>query len=347
LQGLDEEIASPTFWDDPKRAREKVAQANIHKSVLRPLNALSSMADDLGVMFEFLSEESDPKARESAIAEIEDALVKAEAAGAKLEMQSLLNGKFDGNNAYVTIHAGAGGTESCDWADMLYRMYSRYCESAGFECEMMDYQAGEEAGIRGLTMLVKGEWAFGYFRAERGIHRLVRISPFDANKRRHTSFASLDVLAEIGEADEAPIDETQLRIDTFRSSGKGGQHVNTTDSAVRVTHIPTGLFVACQAERSQHKNKSKAMKMLAAKLYELEQDKKRKDLERFYGPKGDIAWGSQIRSYVVQPYTLVKDHRSGHETGNINAVFDGAIQPFIEAYLKSAAMKEMNKGGSE
>lgn len=343
---LEEEATGASFWNDPKKAREKVAQTNLQKAVLRPFNAFSSMTDDLEVMYEFLGAETDAKAREAALIELDAALQKAEEAGQKLELQSLLNGKFDGNNAYVTIHAGAGGTESCDWADMLYRMYGRYCEQAGFEYEVLDYQAGEEAGIRDVTLLVKGEWAFGYFRAERGVHRLVRISPFDANKRRHTSFASLDVLAEIGEEDETPIDETELRIDTYRSSGKGGQHVNTTDSAVRVTHIPTGLFVACQAERSQHKNKSKAMKMLAAKLYELAQDQKRREMERFYGPKGEIAWGSQIRSYVMQPYTMVKDHRTAYETSNVSAVMDGALQPFIEAYLKTSAMKEAGKGGA-
>lgn len=344
LEGLEAEASEATFWNDPKKAREKVAQTNLQKAVLRPFNSFSAMTDDLEVMLEFLGAETDAKARETTITEIEAALVKAEEVGQKLELQSLLNKKFDGNNAYVTIHAGAGGTESCDWADMLYRMYSRFCEQSGFEWEVLDYQAGEEAGIRDVTMLVKGEWAFGYFRAERGVHRLVRISPFDSNKRRHTSFASLDVLAEIGEEDEMPIDPTELRIDTYRSSGKGGQHVNTTDSAVRVTHIPTGLFVACQAERSQHKNKDKAMKMLSAKLYELQQDQKRREMERFYGPKGEIAWGSQIRSYVMQPYTMVKDHRTSHETSNVNAVFDGELQPFIEAFLKASAMGKVGKG---
>lgn len=341
---LEEEAAAATFWNEPKKARDVLAQTNLQKAVLRPYDTLNGVVGDLGVMFEFMGAEQDAAGREQALVEIEETLVKAETAGRRLELQSLLSGKFDPNSAYLTLHAGAGGTESCDWADMLFRMYMRYCDVAGFEYEILDYQGGEEAGIRDVTMLVKGEWAFGYLKAERGVHRLVRISPFDANKRRHTSFASLDVLAEIDEETDYQLDETQLRIDTFRSSGKGGQHVNTTDSAVRVTHIPTGIFVACQAERSQHKNKSKAMKMLAAKLYELTQDEKKKEMERFYGPKGEIAWGSQIRSYVLQPYTMVKDHRTSHETGNVQAVFDGGLQPFIEAYLKSTAIKEVAKG---
>jgi peptide chain release factor 2 len=249
----------------------------------------------------------------------------------------LLGDRLDGNNAYLTFHAGAGGTESCDWAEMLLRMYRRYLEARGFEIEVLDFQPGEEAGIRNVSMLVSGAYAYGYAKAERGVHRLVRISPFDANKRRHTSFASLDVVAEISDDIEVEIKESDLRVDTYRSSGAGGQHVNKTDSAIRLTHIPTGIVVACQAERSQHKNRSKAFSMLRARLYELKQDEQRKDMERFYGEKGEIAWGSQIRSYVLQPYTLVKDHRTEYETSNVNAVLDGDIQGFIEAYLKQQA----------
>jgi peptide chain release factor 2 len=261
-------------------------------------------------------------------------------------MQSLLGDRLDGNNAYLTFHAGAGGTESCDWAEMLLRMYRRYLETRGFEIETLDYQPGEEAGIRSVSMLVSGAYAYGYTKAERGVHRLVRISPFDANKRRHTSFASLDVVAEISDDIEVEIRESDLRVDTYRSSGAGGQHVNKTDSAIRITHIPTGIVVACQAERSQHKNRSKAFSMLRARIYELKQDEQRKDMERFYGEKGEIAWGSQIRSYVLQPYTLVKDHRTEHETSNVNAVLDGDIQEFIEAYLKQRAEARNRRRGA-
>ncbi len=249
-------------------------------------------------------------------------------------MRALLSGKFDANNAYLSLHAGAGGTESCDWNAMLYRMYCRYCENRGFELSVLDYLAGEEAGIKSVTFLVTGPYAYGYLKAERGVHRLVRISPFDANKRRHTSFASLDVVAEVDDDIEIEIDENDLRVDTYRSSGAGGQHVNKTDSAIRLTHIPTGIVVACQAERSQHSNRNRAMKMLLAKLNELEMDKKRKEMEKFYGEKGEIAWGRQIRSYVLQPYTMVKDHRTEVETGNTQAVLDGEIDLFVEAYLK-------------
>jgi len=301
---------------------------------LKPFLALASNLQDVEIMLELASGESDEAQKQHAFGEASATLEKSEKAFKQLELQSLLSGKLDLNNAYVTLHAGAGGTESCDWADMLFRMYHRYCEDQGFEIEIMDYQPGEEAGIRSVSFLVSGAYVYGYLKAERGVHRLVRISPFDANKRRHTSFASVDIVAELADDIEVEIIESDLRVDTYRSSGKGGQHVNKTDSAIRITHIPTGIVVACQAERSQHKNRSKAYKMLKAKLYELKMDEKRKDLERFYGPKGEIAWGSQIRSYVLQPYTMVKDHRTGVETSNVNAVLDGEINDFIEGYLK-------------
>ncbi len=254
-----------------------------------------------------------------------------------LEFKSLLSGELDGSNAYLTLHAGAGGTESCDWADMLLRMYRRYCEVHGFEAEVLEYSPGDEAGVKSVTLLVSGPYAYGYMKAERGVHRLVRISPFDSNSRRHTSFVALDVVAEVADDVDVDIKDDDLRVDTYRSSGAGGQHVNTTDSAVRITHLPTGIVVACQAERSQHKNRSKAMSMLRARVYEWMLDQKRKDMEKFYGEKGEIAWGSQIRSYVLQPYTMVKDLRTGEETGNVKAVLDGSIDAFIEAYLKMKA----------
>jgi peptide chain release factor 2 len=334
LTALEVACAAPGFWDSQNQAKATIDKANQHRAVLKPLGELDAALQDAAVLAELAEAESDSAQRDHALAEAAGCLAKAEELSHRLEMQSLLGDRLDGNNAYLTFHAGAGGTESCDWAEMLLRMYRRYLETRGFEIEVLDYQPGEEAGIRSVSMLVSGAYAYGYTKAERGVHRLVRISPFDANKRRHTSFASLDVVAEISDDIEVEIKESDLRVDTYRSSGAGGQHVNKTDSAIRLTHIPTGLVVACQAERSQHKNRSKAFSMLRARLYELKQDEQRKDMEKFYGEKGEIAWGSQIRSYVLQPYTLVKDHRTEYETSNVNAVLDGEIQGFVEAYLK-------------
>ncbi len=309
------------------------------KNLLAPFDALARKIEDTGVLVELAEGESDPAQQSAVVKEIEDHLAQIERDHAGLEVRALLSGKFDANNAYLSLHAGAGGTESCDWNDMLFRMYRRYCEAHGFEVSILDYLPGEEAGIKSVTFLVSGPCAYGYLKAERGVHRLVRISPFDANKRRHTSFASLDVVAEVDDTIEIEIDEKDLRVDTYRSGGAGGQHVNKTDSAVRLTHLPTGIVVACQAERSQHSNRNRAMKMLTAKLYELEMDKKRKEMEKFYGEKGEIAWGRQIRSYVLQPYTMVKDHRTDVETGNVMAVLDGDLDRFIEAYLKQTAQE--------
>jgi peptide chain release factor 2 len=271
-----------------------------------------------------------------ALAEAEAEVGKVESGLRSLELQSLLGGEFDGNGAYLTLHAGAGGTESCDWADMLYRMFTRYADRKGFGVQVLDYQAGDEAGIKSVSMLITGPYAYGLLKSERGVHRLVRISPFDSQSRRHTSFAAADVTPEIDDDIDIGIVESDLRIDTYRASGAGGQHVNTTDSAVRIVHLPTGTVVQCQAERSQHKNKAAAMKMLKARLYELEQDKKRQAVDQLYGDKGEIAWGSQIRSYVMQPYTLVKDHRTDEQVGNIQGVLDGLLDPFVEAYLKKS-----------
>ena len=291
-------------------------------------------------MLELAEAEGDQSQKQAALAELETGLHRIETDFDQLELRLLLSGRFDANNAYLSLHAGAGGTESCDWTGMLLRMYRRYCEQHDFEVEIMDYLPGEEAGVKSVTFLVRGPYAYGYLKAERGVHRLVRISPFDANKRRHTSFASLDVVAEVDEAIEIEIDEKDLRVDTYRSGGAGGQHVNKTDSAVRLTHLPTGIVVACQAERSQHSNRARAMKMLTAKLYEYEADKKRKEMEKFYGDKGEIAWGHQIRSYVLQPYTMVKDHRTNEETGQVDAVLDGDLDRFIKAYLKQQPVEE-------
>lgn len=286
------------------------------------------------MLLELAEMEENHTARDHAVQEAHELLVSVETALRQLEFQTLLGEPFDANNAYVNLHAGAGGTESCDWTDMLFRMYRRYAENKGFELSVLDMQPGDEAGLKSVSFLVSGPYAYGYMKSERGVHRLVRISPFDANQRRHTSFAAADVVAEVDDDIDIQIDEKDLRIDTYRSSGAGGQHVNTTDSAIRITHMPSGIIVACQAERSQHKNRDKAMKMLMARLYDWEQDKKRQEMEKFYGDKGEIAWGRQIRSYVMQPYTMVKDHRTDMQTGNVEAVMDGDLDDFIEAYLK-------------
>lgn len=285
-------------------------------------------------MIELSEAESDHQQQKLAEQECRKLMEKLEAEYRKFELKSLLADKLDPNNAFLSVNAGAGGTESCDWAQMLVRMYSRYCEREGYDVTIMDMQRGDEAGIKSATLQISGPYAYGYLKGERGVHRLVRISPFDANKRRHTSFVACDVVAEIDDDIEVEIDEKDLRIDTYRSSGAGGQHVNKTDSAIRIVHIPTGVVVSCQAERSQHSNRDKAMKMLTARLYELERDKQNKEMEKFYGDKGEIAWGSQIRSYVLQPYQLVKDHRTEVETGNVDSVLDGDLEIFIEGYLK-------------
>ena len=291
----------------------------------------------MGILIELAEGETAPDQQKTVLAEAAEKFKKLEVDYNHFEIQTLLNGKLDTNNAYLTLHAGAGGTESCDWASMLFRMYTRYVETHGFTLNVLDYQPGEEAGVKSVTMLVSGPYAYGYMKAERGVHRLVRISPFDSNKRRHTSFAALDVVAEVDDKIEIEIDEKDLRIDTYRSSGAGGQKVNKTDSAVRIVHNPTGIVVACQAERSQHSNRATCMKMLRAKLYELEVDKKRREMEKYYGDKGEIAWGHQIRSYVLQPYTMVKDHRTDTETGQVDKVLDGDLDMFIESYLKQTA----------
>ncbi len=302
--------------------------------MIKPFDALSAMVADAEVMQELAEAEAPGAGRDAAAEELVGMVEKAEAAFERLELQALLTGPLDACNAYLTLHAGAGGTESCDWASMLLRMYQRYCERVGYEVELVDISPGDEAGITTATINVRGPNAYGFLKAERGVHRLVRISPFDANSRRHTSFVSLDVVAELGDDVDIEINEADLDITTYRSGGAGGQHVNKTDSAIRIRHVPTGIVVSCQAERSQHKNRARAMSVLKAKLYELEQDKKRETMEKFYGDKGAIAWGSQIRSYVLQPYTMVKDLRTGVQTGDTQAVLDGEIGRFIDGWLK-------------
>ncbi len=304
------------------------------RALIEPYERMTARMADATLFVEMAEAETDETARQEALQEAARALEEADGLREDIELRTLLGGKLDPNNAYVSLHAGAGGTESCDWADMLLRMYTRYFERKGFETRLLDVQPGEEAGIKSATLHVIAPYAYGFLKAERGVHRLVRISPFDANKRRHTSFAAVDVTAELDDDIEVQINEKDLRIDTYRAGGAGGQHVNKTDSAVRIVHVPTGLVVACQAERSQHSNREKAMRMLRARLYELQLDRQRKQAEQFYGEKGEIAWGRQIRSYVLQPYTMVKDHRTEVEVGNAAAVLDGHLDVFIDAYLR-------------
>lgn len=337
---MESRLAEPDFWNDQKSAKTVIAESSALKAVVEPFSRLEALVEDCGVMKELLDMEEDPEQLAQGEKDLTQNLERMEKLFNEMEMKSLLGNKFDANNAYLSINAGAGGTESCDWASILHRMYMRFCERNGFTFSVLDMQDGEEAGIKSVTALVEGPYAYGMLKAERGVHRLVRISPFDSAGRRHTSFTAVDVVAEIDDDVEVDINDSDLRIDTYRASGAGGQHVNTTDSAVRMTHLPTGIVVSCQSERSQHANRDKAWRMLTAKLYEYQLDQKRKEIEKFYDPKGSIAWGSQIRSYVLQPYTMVKDHRTQHESGNAQAVLDGEILPYIEAYLKQKRKKE-------
>ena len=328
-------MANPDFWGDQAAAQKVIAEANRLKVTVNPSKAFRSELDDLAAMLELVDEMADDPDAESYQQEVLDTLARLQPKLDELELASFLSGPNDGCNALLTVHAGAGGTESCDWADMLFRMYSRWGEQAGFTVEVLDLSPGEEAGISGATIRISGPNAFGYAKAERGVHRLVRISPFDSASRRHTSFSSVDVIAELEDDADIVVDPSDLRTDVYRASGKGGQHVNKTESAVRLTHIPSGIVVTCQNDRSQIKNKASAMRTLKSRLYEKQEDEKRSEIEKFYGEKGDIAWGNQIRSYVFQPYQMIKDLRTGVESGNIQAVMDGALDPFIHAWLRA------------
>lgn len=332
---LEALMANPDFWGDQTAAQKVITEANRLKVTVNPSKAFRAELDDLAAMLELVDEMADDPDAESFQQEVLDTLARLQPKLDELELASFLSGPNDGCNALLTVHAGAGGTESCDWADMLFRMYSRWGEQAGFTVEVLDLSPGEEAGISGATIRISGPNAFGYAKAERGVHRLVRISPFDSASRRHTSFSSVDVIAELEDDADIVVDPSDLRTDVYRASGKGGQHVNKTESAVRLTHIPSGIVVTCQNDRSQIKNKASAMRTLKSRLYEKKEDEKRSEIEKFYGEKGDIAWGNQIRSYVFQPYQMIKDLRTGVESGNIQAVMDGALDPFIHAWLRA------------
>ncbi|GAB0229569.1 peptide chain release factor 2 [Staphylococcus pseudintermedius] len=324
-------MADPQFWDNQERAQTIIDQNNAIKSVVNNYYEVAETLEEMIATYELLQEEYDDEMKD----DLEQEVIGFQTKVDQFELQLLLDGEHDANNAILELHPGAGGTESQDWTNMLLRMYQRYCEQQGFKVEIVDYQAGDEAGVKSVTMLVKGHNAYGYLKAEKGVHRLVRISPFDSSGRRHTSFASCDVIPEFNnEKIEVEINSDDITVDTFRASGAGGQHINKTESAIRITHHPTGIVVNNQNERSQIKNREAAMKMLKAKLYQLELEQKEQELAAIRGEQKDIGWGSQIRSYVFHPYSMVKDHRTNEEMGNVNAVMDGEIGPFIEAYLR-------------
>jgi peptide chain release factor 2 len=331
LDEIEREMSVTGFWDNPEKAQEVGRRRSRIEKRIQASQSLETKSEELDVLLELRKE------GENVDADIESLVAQLESGITQIELTMKLSGEHDDRDAILAIHPGAGGTESQDWAEMLLRMYLRYCERKGWSTETIDYQAGEEAGIKSATVMVRGDYAYGYLKAERGVHRLVRISPFDAAKRRHTSFASVYVYPDIDEDIEVEINDKDLRVDTYRSSGAGGQHVNVTDSAVRITHLPTGVVVTCQNERSQHKNRDVAMKLLRARLYQLEVDKRKEEQTKIEGEKKEIGFGSQIRSYVLQPYQMVKDLRTGHEVGDVQRILDGDLDEFIEAFLAQRA----------
>lgn len=322
-------MEAPDFWNDPVVSQEKMKELKSLKDDVQTYAALSGQYDDIETMIEMGYEEKDPEL----IPEIAEMMDEFISTYENIRMKTLLSGEYDRNNAILSLHAGAGGTESCDWAAMLFRMYSRWADKKGFQLEVLDSLDGDEAGIKSITFQVNGENAYGYLKSEKGVHRLVRISPFNAAGKRQTSFVSCDVMPDIEEDLDIEIADDDIRIDTYRSSGAGGQHINKTSSAIRITHYPTGIVVQCQNERSQHMNKDKAMQMLKAKLFILKQQEQQEKANGIRGESKEIGWGSQIRSYVMQPYTMVKDHRTNEEISNVQGVMDGNIDPFINAYL--------------
>ena len=327
---LSRYMEAPDFWDDPERSQKMTKELKSLEDTVKSYTTLSTQYDDISELIEMGYEENDPEV----IPVIQESLDEFTTNLEALRLSTLLNGEYDKNNAIIRLNAGAGGTEACDWSGMLYRMYTRYADRNGFSVEVLDMLDGDEAGIKSVTFQVNGENAYGYLKSEKGVHRLVRISPFNAAGKRQTSFVSCDVMPEIEEDLDVEINDDDLRIDTYRSSGAGGQHINKTSSAIRITHLPTGIVVTCQNERSQFQNKDKAMQMLKAKLYMLKQQENEEKISGIRGEVKDIAWGNQIRSYVLQPYTMVKDHRTGASSGNADAVLDGDIDLFISAYLR-------------
>ncbi|MCI5876927.1 MAG: peptide chain release factor 2 [Lachnospiraceae bacterium] len=330
IEELEKEMAAPGFWDDVEGSQKKMKELKSLKDDVAVYAGLEEKFEDIETLIEMGEEENDP----DLVPEVEEAMTEFEEAFEKIRIKTLLSERYDKNNAIVSLHAGAGGTESCDWCQMLYRMYTRWAADKGFSVEVLDSLDGDEAGIKSITFQVDGENAYGYLKSEHGVHRLVRISPFNAAGKRQTSFVSCDVMPDIEEDIDIEVKDEDIRIDTYRSSGAGGQHINKTSSAIRITHFPTGIVVTCQNERSQHMNKDKAMQMLKAKLYLLKQQENADKAADIRGEVTEIGWGNQIRSYVMQPYTMVKDHRTGVETGNVDAVMDGSIDLFINGYLK-------------
>ena len=330
LQKLEVRMSKAGFWDNHDSAQSVVSQLSTLKSVIEPVEEIHREVKDLWELFELAAAETDHEELRQLGDDLDELVKRCE----QIELAGLLSRPEDMRNCFFSIHAGAGGTESCDWAKMLLRMYTRYFEANKYQFRELDITPGEEAGIRSITLRVSGPFAFGKLSCETGVHRLVRISPFDSNKRRHTSFVAVDCVPEFEEDIDVEINEDDIRIDFYRASGAGGQHVNKTSSAVRITHEPTGIVVQCQNERSQHNNRAQAMKMLKAKLYMLEQQKRDAEIAKLYGNKGEIAWGNQIRSYVMQPYQMVKDHRTNFQVGNVEAVLDGELNGFIESYLR-------------
>lgn len=336
VEELERRMEEPDFWDNPEKSQEAMKTLKSLKDDIQTYHHLEELYEETELLIEMGYEENDP----AVLPDIEENLNTFISEYEEIRMKTLLSGEYDKNNAIVTLHAGAGGTESCDWAGMLYRMYTRWADKKGFALEVLDYLDGEEAGVKSVTFQVNGENAYGYLKSEKGVHRLVRISPFNAAGKRQTSFVSCDVMPDIQEDLDVEVRDEDLRIDTYRSSGAGGQHINKTSSAIRITHIPTGIVVQCQNERSQFQNKDKAMQMLKAKLYLLKQQENAEKISGIRGEVKEIGWGNQIRSYVMQPYTMVKDHRTGAETGNVDNVMDGNIDLFINAYLKWITLGE-------
>ncbi len=337
IEELEQKAAAPGFWDDPDASREILQKTGKLKNRVEAYDKLASDYDDLLVLIEMGDEEGDL----SLVEEVSTSIDNLEKSLESQKLSTLLTGEYDANNAILTFHSGAGGTEAMDWVSMLVRMYTRFCETHDFSVKLLDFLDGDEAGLKSATMLVEGENAYGYLRSESGVHRLVRVSPFDAAGRRHTSFAAVEVMPEISDNMDIEIREEDIKMDVFRSSGAGGQHINKTSSAVRLTHIPTGIVVACQNERSQFQNRDQAMKMLKSKLLEIKEREHLEKIEDIKGVQMENAWGSQIRSYVFMPYTLVKDNRTDFESGNIGAVMDGELDGFINAYLKAASKGEL------